>query len=380
MVAPLLHRRSRHAFACSYANVKCVFAIVLCALVFGLARPAVASEPQVVETRLHSELLSNFFKGDEGIVASVLLPDDYYKQPQRRFPTMYFIHAFNDTHVVDNEKMMRWQNAQRHNHLECIIVFLDANLGGGHHAFADSQNYGPWGSALVTEFIPQTDKHFRTIADASARFVAGHSSGGWSALWLQITHPEVFGGVWSISPDPVDFHDFSGPDLTQSPPGNFFHDARGNAYTIQRFHGKDSMQLQELATRISWGMAQFRSFEEVFSPRGADGNAQELFNRDTGVINPEVAAYWESHWDIDRLLADRWPTIGPRLRGKIHVFVGTDDTFHLDGPVHRMHDVLEKLDAQAQITFVPGADHWTVFDYDNDLISEIIREAGASQL
>ncbi len=37
---------------------------------------------------------------------------------------------------------------------------------------------------------------------------SGHSSGGWSSLWLQIEHPEVFGGVWSLAPDPVDFRDF----------------------------------------------------------------------------------------------------------------------------------------------------------------------------
>lgn len=357
--------------------IRCAAIVLAVALGFAAPRPAAARDTQLFEARMHSTLLSGFFNHDVSIVADVLLPDDYYKQPERRFPTIYVVHAFNDSHYVDGEKMLLWERAQRASQLEFIVIFLDANIERGHHVFADSPNYGPWGTALVTEFIPQTDAHFRTVADPAARFVAGHSSGGWSSLWLQITHPETFGGVWSISPDPVDFHDFTGPDLTLSPPGNFYHDAHGNRYMIERSHGRDQTPLDWLVNHERWGVAQFRSFEEVFSPRGLDGEAERLFDRRTGAIDPAVAAYWEGHWDIDHVLSDRWPSIGPALRGKIHVFVGTDDTYHLDGPVHRMHDELERLDAQAEITFVAGADHWTVYDYDHDLITQIVREMGA---
>ncbi|MDQ6932506.1 MAG: enterochelin esterase, partial [Candidatus Eremiobacteraeota bacterium] len=195
-----------------------------------------------------------------------------------------------------------------------------------------------------------------------------------STLWLQILHPDVFGGVWSISPDPVDFRDFSGPDLTLSSPGNFYHDPSGHTYMIQREHGRDYRELRWLATREPWGIAQFDSFEEVFSPRGSDGKAKQLFDRHTGDIDPAVAQYWELHWDIDRRLRDRWLQDGAQLRGKIHIFVGTDDTFHLDGPVHRMDDELKELNADAHVTFVPGANHWSIFDYQHDLVAEIIRE------
>ena len=48
---------------------------------------------------------------------------------------------------------------------------------------------------------------------ASGRFLNGHSSGGWATLQLQTHYPKIFGGTWSTSPDPSDFHDFTGVDL-----------------------------------------------------------------------------------------------------------------------------------------------------------------------
>jgi enterochelin esterase-like enzyme len=45
-------------------------------------------------------------------------------------------------------------------------------------------------------------------AKPSGRLLTGHSSGGWAALWLQVTYPKLFGGAWPTSPDPSDFRDF----------------------------------------------------------------------------------------------------------------------------------------------------------------------------
>jgi len=42
----------------------------------------------------------------------------------------------------------------------------------------------PRGEALVKEFIPYLESQFHLIAKPEARIVTGHSSGGWSSLWL----------------------------------------------------------------------------------------------------------------------------------------------------------------------------------------------------
>ncbi len=70
----------------------------------------------------------------------------------------------------------------------------------GHSVFADSANNGPVGEALIMELIPAIEERFRIIAEPSAQFVGGHSSGGWSSLWLQVTYPDYFGGCWSTGP------------------------------------------------------------------------------------------------------------------------------------------------------------------------------------
>src|SRR5207245_1821593 len=117
--------------------------------------------------------------------------------------------------------------------VEMLHVVLDPSCRLGHHVFADSENNGPYGKALIEESIPHIEKQFRGIGLPAARFVTGHSSGGWSSLWLQITYPDFFGGVWATAPDPVDFRDFSRIDLPW-PEDNFFTDPGGKQRPIAR--------------------------------------------------------------------------------------------------------------------------------------------------
>jgi hypothetical protein len=78
------------------------------------------------------------------------------------------------------------------------------------------------------------------------------------------------------------------------------------------------------------------SFDWVFSPRGADGRPMPMFDRDTGVVDPAVVAYWRDHYDIAHLVQLNWPQLKADLDGKIHLYVGTADTFYLDGAAHRL--------------------------------------------
>src|SRR5690606_23745056 len=84
------------------------------------------------------------------------------------------------------------------------------------------------------ELIPTVDQKYRTIAQATARFLTGHSSGGWASLWLQVNYPDEFGGVWSLAPDPVDFRSFQNVDLYADPPLSLFKDPHGAARPIAR--------------------------------------------------------------------------------------------------------------------------------------------------
>jgi S-formylglutathione hydrolase FrmB len=229
-------------------------------------------------------------------------------------------------------------------------------------------NNGPWGKALTTELIPKFETEYRMDARASGRFLQGHSSGGWATLWLQTHYPRIFGGTWSTSPDPSDFHFFSTIDL-YAPHANMYRAPDGTPTPILRMHGQPLATFQQLAGLESvlgdYG-GQVASFEWVFSPRGADGRPMQLFNRVTGDIDPGVADYWRTHYDIVQYLERNWKTKGVYLEGKIHLTVGTDDTFYLDGAAHSLQSTLDQLGGKSEFTFLPGRSHFDVYVEGND--------------
>ena len=74
---------------------------------------------------------------------------------------------------------------------------------------------------------------------------------------------------------------------------------------------------------------------------GADGYPAKLWNAETGVIDPAVAKYWCKHYDLTGLLERDWHVFGPKLVGKLHVTMGTKDTYYLDAAAHRLEQFLE---------------------------------------
>ena len=91
-----------------------------------------------------------------------------------------------------------------------------------------------------------------------------------------------------------------------------------------------------------------------------------MFNRETGDVNPAVVAYWRDHYDLAHIVTADWAKRGPYLRGKIHVFVGTADTFYLDGAAHQFDAVLSGLHANAHFTFIPDRTHMDLYTVGDD--------------
>jgi S-formylglutathione hydrolase FrmB len=325
-------------------------------------KPVIPANVKVVE--YESPMLSAFWGRPILMQASVVLPPNYDKDTAAKYPTVYSIHGYGGNHlkglrgVPDLTKAMAEGKRP-----EMIYVYLNANNSLGHHVFADSANNGPWGTALTNEFIPYLEKTFRMDAKPSGRFLTGHSSGGWSSFWVMISHPDFFGGTWSTSPDPVDFRNFTGPDLTRQPLQNAYKNSDGKEYNLVRFGGKDVMSLRQYAeleqVEGAFG-GQFASFNAVFSPKGADGQPMPLFDAETGEIDSFVAKAWEKY-DISKILRDNWTTLSPKLKGKLHIFVGTADTFHLNEAVLLLDNELKKLGSDAKIEYLEGRSHFDMY-------------------
>ncbi|HEY0380880.1 MAG TPA: alpha/beta hydrolase-fold protein [Candidatus Elarobacter sp.] len=341
-----------------------------------------APGPGRIET-LVSPSLSAFFGRPIAIRAYVEPPRDYAASA-RRYATVFVVGGYGETgDDLPRAAAARTTSLAAGGGSQLIYVHLDPHVPLGHSVFADSVNNGPWGRALTTEFIPYLESRWRMTATEGTRFLTGHSSGGWSTMWLQVTYPSVFGGAWSTSPDPLDFHDFTGPNLVDEPDGNIFRTRGGRPYMLVRLKGKDVVPLRDyiLQERAlgSYG-GQFGSFDAVFSPRGDDGRPQPLFDRETGRIDADVARYWEAHYDIVRTLRDNWSTLGPKLRGKLHVIVGSWDTFQLERGVMRLRDALATLPgSDAQIEIVPQRTHMDLYRGPNGgLYARIDREMTAA--
>ncbi len=294
----------------------------------------------------------------------VLLPPGYDPAAPRRYPTVYQTHGFGGDLATGSFTAAQVWKAMASGQMPPMIwVLLDESSPTGTHEFTDSVNNGPWGTALTTELIPRLEHEYRMDARASGRFLTGHSSGGWATLWLQVRYPKLFGGTWPTSPDPSDFHDFTGIDL-YAPHANVYVGPEGKPYPLVRMHGKvlaTFRQFARLEQVIGPYGGQMASFDWVFSPRGKDGRPEPMFNRVTGEVNPDVVAYWRAHYDIAHRIRTHWKQLKPDLNGKIHLYVGTADTFYLNGSARRLKAVLDGLGAKSSFHFLPGRTHFDMY-------------------
>ena len=311
-----------------------------------------------------SPALTSFWGRPVTMRGYVLTPPGYDRKGKATYPTVYFIPGFGGTadNMLPRARLFYAAMAARRTP-PMIWVFMDHSGATGTNEFADSVNNGPWGKALTQELIPDLERHYRMDARASGRFLNGHSSGGWATLWLQTRYPKLFGGTWSTSPDPSDFHDFTGVDI-YAPQANVYTAPDGWKRPLVRMDGKVAETLEQF-TRLEVVEGpvggQEASFDWVFSPRGPDGRPLPMFDRVTGAVDPAVAAYWRDHYDIAHRLAANWPALKPDLDGKIHIAVGTADTFYLDGAAHRLQAVLDGLHAKSRFQFIPGRTHFDLY-------------------
>jgi hypothetical protein len=305
-----------------------------------------------------SKLLSDFRGRPVRLRAGVVLPASFAAEPRRRYPAVYEIPGFGGNHFG---ALFR-KNSSDVAGVEALWVMLDPSCPLGHHVFADSANNGPCGRALVEELIPHIEKTFRGIGTPASRVVTGHSSGGWSSLWLQVTYPDFFGGVWSTAPDPVDFRDFQRIEVYR-PGVNMYADDGGKDRPLARMGGKPVLFYKPFSDmeEVMGHGGQLGSFEAVFSPRGPDGRPRRLWDRATGAVDPETARAWE-RYDIRLVLERNWKTLGPKLAGKVHVYMGGADTFYLEGAAALLGESLKKLGSDAVVEVVPGKDHGTLMD------------------
>lgn len=212
----------------------------------------------------------------------------------------------------------------------------------------NSATLGPYGDAIMTELLPAIEQKFRGIGEGWARFTYGGSTGGWEALAAQIFYPEAFNGAFAACPDPVDFRAYTLVNLYKD----------NNAYTWQGPHReiekpgyrnylgevtatiRDQHHYELVLGDKSRSGDQWDIWEAVYSPQGSDGYPKRIFDKKTGEINTEVAAYWRENYDLRHIMERDWAKLGPKLQGKIHLYCGDMDNYYLNNAVYLIEDFL----------------------------------------
>ena len=152
---------------------------------------------------MKSTILSAFHGYDVDMYAAVILPKDYDADSSEAIPGVYYMEGFTGTEFyreraddfLTSKMGNKWKSGEWP--MPMIRIVLGSRFTFGHTSFADGVVNGPWATALITEFIPYLEKQFNLVQESTGRFLTGHSSGGWSSLWLQIQYPEFFSGCWS---------------------------------------------------------------------------------------------------------------------------------------------------------------------------------------
>lgn len=317
-----------------------------------------AESERVKYVEIDSPLLSKFHGRSMKMRAGVVLPKGWSDDSQRTYPVLYWIGGFGGDHhfAAQLPGMGRWMGAAELSE-RVLQVVPDPTCYRGHSVFADSENNGPWGRALMEELIPAVERKFRGAQSGKHRYVTGISSGGWSSLWLQITYPEQFAGCWSHVPDPVDFRDFQQINL-YAPNSNMFVDQSGNKRPLARGPNGVALVYEDFVRmeEVLGPGGQIHAFEAVFSERTKRGAPAPLFDRSTGKIDNAVAKSWEKY-DIRLILERNWSRLGPALKGKLHIYAGQNDTFYLEGAVSKLKQALAELGSDAEVEVVQGMSH-----------------------
>ncbi len=351
---------------------------------------------------MESALLSEFHGRSVLHRTGIVFPLDY--DEGRAYPAVYIVPGFggDEMSAAFYARATRSEGSPpdlRALSREAFIIVLNPESANGHTLFVDSASNGPCGRALVEELVPALEEELNLIASPEARIVRGHSSGGWSSVWLPVRYPEVFGHGFSSAPDPVGFEHFQEASFYEV---NFYVDENG-ALIPSNFDGYDEGRgewlttiLQENQLEEAWGPGnssgqQWDSWLSVFAPRNEEtGWPADLFDPETGRIDPE-AAEWSRRFDIVGMLRRDPERFAPIFAERVRIIVGDEDEWALHKAVVQLKGELDALGVGTErgdpgggyITIVPGTTHGTVLgtEASRDLLAdmaEAARRAGAA--
>jgi hypothetical protein len=339
--------------------------------------PAPADTKYIKHVKIQSDLLTKFWGRPMFLGANILVPEGFDDHPEAHYPMAvnegHFPADFEGFRTEPPDPNLKPDYSERfhiagYNRIQqeeaykfykqwispgfpriLVVEIQHANPYYDDSYAVNSANLGPYGGAIETELIPYIEKQFRGIGQGWARFLYGGSTGGWESLAVQMFYPDHYNGAFIACPDPIDFRAFTTIDLYKDK--NAFYIEGPHKRILQPgtrdYLGHVMATTQDinhyelaLGTKTRSG-EQFDIWQAVYGPVDKDGYPQPIFDKETGEIYPDVAAYWREHYDLRYILERDWATLGPKLQGKLHIYCGSADTYFLNDAVYLMEDFLK---------------------------------------
>jgi hypothetical protein len=361
--------------------------------------PPIPDPPEtryVKHERIQSRLLTEFWGRPMYLGAHVLLPEGFDTHPDARYPLVvnhgHFPYDFGGFRPEPPDTTTPCQYSARfrldcYNHIEeehahqfyrdwtgpgfprVLLIEVQHPTPYYDDSYAvNSENNGPYGDAIMRELIPHIERKYRGIGQGWARFTYGGSTGGWEAMAVQVFYPDEFNGAWVACPDPIDFRAYTVVNLYEDENAYYLTSRwkRTPRPGMRDWQGHVSATLEETNHReLALGTKgrsgdQWDIWEAVYSPVGPDGYPKPIWDKLTGTIDRDVAAYWREHYDLSHIIVRDWATLGPKLRGKLHIYVGDMDNYYLNNAVYLMEERLEALTdppADAEVDYGDRAEH-----------------------
>lgn len=334
--------------------------------------------PWVKHVRMRSERLSAFWGEDVYLGAHVLLPRGFEDHPEARYPLMINHGHFPDdfggwrteppdpdlepdyserfdvegyNRIQQEEAWRFYQTWISEEFPRFLIIEIQHPTPYYDDSYAvNSASQGPYGDALTYELIPFIEAQFRGIGEPWARFTYGGSTGGWEAMAVQVFYPDEYNGAFVACPDPIDFRAYGLVNIYEDDNAYFyesdFHPVLRPGHRDYLGHVDQSLlamnRLELVLGDRSRSGQQWDIWEATYSPMGEDGYPVRLWDKYTGEIDHAVAAYWREHYDLRHILERDWATLGPKLAGKLHIYVGDMDNYYLNNAVYLTERFLEQ--------------------------------------
>jgi enterochelin esterase-like enzyme len=164
--------------------------------------PPVPAGIKVDSVTVHSKALEGNLEGNSADRnAVVVLPASYAKNPNRRYPVVYYLHGF----AIDGRNFFNFMHvpeAVAHNEgagREFIVVVPDTLTKMGGSMYSSSVTTGDFQQFVARDLVAYIDSHYRTIAKREGRGLAGHSMGGYGVWTIGMRQPGVFGSLYAQS-------------------------------------------------------------------------------------------------------------------------------------------------------------------------------------